>query len=272
MYTFHKCSIAVALVAGAVCGADTGKEPVRKINVGMYLDLVNVSDPEISPDGKQIIFTRRWVDKMNDKFESALYVMNADGSRQRFLAKGSGARWSPDGSRIAFMADGEPKGNQIHVRWMDAEGAVTQITRLEELPSGISWSPDGKSIAFTKLVPQRETWNIKLPARPEGAKWTPDPTIVERLRYRADRQGMLPNGFRHIFVVSADGGAPTGCAGLAGNRCGEAARRMDSIACNRPGCPGHVVSCTRRSGRRCDRRGTGRCPLRALRRSRGREG
>jgi dipeptidyl aminopeptidase/acylaminoacyl peptidase len=208
MHTFHKCSIAVALVTGALCGADVGKEPVRKINVGMYLDLVNVSDPEISPDGKQIIFTRRWVDKMNDKFESALYIMNWDGSRQRFLVKGSGARWSPDGSRIAFMADGEPKGNQIHVRWMDAEGAVTQITRLEESPSGISWSPDGKSIAFTKLVAQKETWNIKLPARPEGAKWTPDPTIVERLRYRADRQGMLPNGFRHIFMVSADGGAP----------------------------------------------------------------
>jgi hypothetical protein len=40
---FHKCSIAVALVTAALCGADVGKEPVRKINVGMYLDLVNVS-------------------------------------------------------------------------------------------------------------------------------------------------------------------------------------------------------------------------------------
>jgi hypothetical protein len=72
MQTFHKCFAAVALVTGALCGADVGKEPVHKINVGMYLDMVNVSDPEISPDGKQIIFTRRWVDKMNDKFESAL--------------------------------------------------------------------------------------------------------------------------------------------------------------------------------------------------------
>src|SRR5271168_3804346 len=132
MHTFHKCSIAAVLFSVAVCAADVGKEPIRKINVGMYLDMVNVSDPEISPDGRQIIFTRRWVDKMNDKFESALYIMNADGSRQRFLVKGSGARWSPDGTRIAYMAEGEPKGNQIHVRWMDAEGAITQITRLEE--------------------------------------------------------------------------------------------------------------------------------------------
>ncbi len=209
MHAFKKSSIAAAVLLLSVANAaDQGKDQTRKVQLGMYLDLVNVSDPEISPDGKQVIFTRRWVDKMNDKFESALYIMNSDGSRQRFLVKGSAARWSPDGTRIAYMADGEPKGNQIYVRWMDAEGAITQITRLEESPSGISWSPDGKSIAFTKLVPQKETWNIKLPPRPEGAKWTPDPTIVERLRYRADRQGMLPNGFRHIFVVSAEGGAP----------------------------------------------------------------
>src|SRR6201999_399639 len=121
-----------------VTGADVGKPPMRKVNLGMYLDLVNVSDPEISPDGKQIVFTRRWVDKMNDKFESALYIMNADGSRQRFLVKGSGARWSPDGTRIAYLADGAPKGNQIFVRWMDAEGAITQITRGEEAPSSIA--------------------------------------------------------------------------------------------------------------------------------------
>ena len=202
--------IALMLTGSALFAAEIGNNnpPIRKISLPMFLDMVTVSDPEISPDGKQIVFTRRWVDKMNDKFESALYLMNADGSHQRFLVKGSGARWSPDGTRIAYMAEGEPKGNQIYVRWMDAEGAVTQVTRVEEPLANISWSPDSKSIAFIKLVPQKETWNIKLPPRPEGAKWTADPTIVERLRYRADRQGLLPSGFRHIFTVSADGGAP----------------------------------------------------------------
>jgi len=210
VHPLNKYSISFAVIsAAALFAADSGSNPPnRKINLGMYLDMVTVSDPEISPDGKQIVFTRRWVDKMNDKFESALYIMNADGSRQRFLVKGSGAHWSPDGTRIAYMAEGAPKGNQLYIRWMDAEGAVTQITRLEDSPTSLTWSPDSKSIAFMNLVPQKESWNIKLPARPEGAKWTADPTIVERLRYRADRQGMLPNGFRHIFVVSADGGVP----------------------------------------------------------------
>ncbi len=205
---FAKQCVAASLFVAALTAADIGKEPGRKLSLDMYLDMVNVSDPQISPDGKQIVYTRRWVDKMNDRYESALYIMNSDGSRQRFLVKGSGARWSPDGTRIAYMAEGAPKGSQIYVRWMDAEGAVTQITRLEESPSGIAWAPDGKSIAFSRLVAQRETWNIKLPARPEGAKWTADPTITQTLKYRTDRQGMLPGGFRHIFIVSADGGAP----------------------------------------------------------------
>ena len=107
--------IALMLTGSALFAAEIGNNnpPIRKISLPMFLDMVTVSDPEISPDGKQIVFTRRWVDKMNDKFESALYLMNADGSHQRFLVKGSGARWSPDGTRIAYMADGEPKGNQI---------------------------------------------------------------------------------------------------------------------------------------------------------------
>lgn len=195
------------LAAGASLSA-RAQESGKKLSLGMYLDMVTVSDPQISPDGKQIIFTRRWTDKMNDRYESALWIMDADGARQRFLVKGSGARWSPDGTRIAYLAEGEPKGEQIYVRWMDAEGAMTQITRLEESPGGISWSPDGKHIAFSKLVPERDAWNIHLPPRPEGAKWTPDPRIIERLVYRADRQGYLPDGYRHIFIVSADGGEP----------------------------------------------------------------
>ncbi len=41
-------------------------------------------------------------------------------------------QWSPDGKRIAYVAKGEPSGQQIFVRWMDAEGAVTQISHLTE--------------------------------------------------------------------------------------------------------------------------------------------
>lgn len=198
----------VLLLAPFLVSPATAQEPSRKLTLDLYLELEEVADPQISPDGNQIVYTRRWVDKVNDRWKSAIWIMNADGSKNRFLVEGSAPRWSPDGTRIAYLAEGQPKGTQIFVRWMDAEGAMTQVTRVEKTPASLSWSPDGQSIAFTMLVPKQETWNIKLPARPEGAKWTETPRIIERLVYRRDQIGFLEEGYRHIFVVPATGGTP----------------------------------------------------------------
>lgn len=193
----------------ATLPAQISSRNAERLTLDLYLEWEQVADPQISPDGSQIVFTRRWVDKINDRWESSIWIMNADGSRQRKLVDGSSPRWSPDGTRIAFLARGEPRGTQIFVRWMDAEGAVTQITRVDHAPSGIAWSPDGKSIAFTMLVEREpERWNIRLPARPEGARWVAEPKIVTWLDYRQDRVGYTDEGYRHIFVVPATGGTP----------------------------------------------------------------
>ena len=95
-----------------------------RLNLDLYWEYETVSDPQLSPDGAQIIYTRGWIDKINDKRESSLWIMNADGSKNRFLVRGSGARWSPSGDRIVYTATGDPKGSQIFVRYMDAEGAA----------------------------------------------------------------------------------------------------------------------------------------------------
>ena len=104
-----------------------------RLNLDLYWEYETVSDPQLSPDGAQIIYTRGWIDKINDKRESSLWIMNADGSKNRFLVRGSGARWSPSGDRIVYTAQGDPKGSQIFVRYMDAEGAASQITHLDRI-------------------------------------------------------------------------------------------------------------------------------------------
>ena len=177
------------------------------LTVDKYLDYEQVAEPRISPDGSQIVYTRRWVNRIEDRWESALWMVSADGSRNRFLAKGSNAVWSPDGTRIAYLADGEPTGKQIFVRFMDAEGATSQLTHTMEAPADLRWSPDGKRIAFSMVVPKSVPWKIDMPAPPKDAKWVEAPRIVETRHFRQDRRGLVDPGFRHLFVIPADGGA-----------------------------------------------------------------
>ncbi len=180
----------------------------KTLTLDLFLEMESVSNPQLSPEGQQILFTRGGVDKVNDRRYSGIWIMNADGSRMRRLTDGSSPVWSPDGTRIAFTAPGEPSGSQIFVRWMDAEGATTQITRVERSPGSLRWSPDGRRIAFTMQVEDVESWSVKLPDRPEGARWTEGPKIVDRLDYRQDRTGFVDTSHSHIFVVPAEGGTP----------------------------------------------------------------
>jgi dipeptidyl aminopeptidase/acylaminoacyl peptidase len=199
--------IAVLLTLVAIAPI-SAQQPSTKLTLDQYLEWETVQAPRLSPDGKQIIYGRRWVDKINDDWVTSLWIMNADGSRNRALLTGGNVEWSPDGTRIAYVARGEPSGSQIFVRWMDAEGATSQITRVSQSPSNLQWSPDGKSIAFTMQVPQRENWDIPMPRAPQGAKWTEPPRIITQLDYKQDRQGFTNPGDTHIYIVDADGGSP----------------------------------------------------------------
>ena len=182
-------------------------EPDGTLKLATYLDWETVSNPQISPDGSEIIFTKGWVDKINDRRSSSIYIMNADGSRMRVLVEdGSSPKWSPSGDRILYTAGTESEGTEIFVRWMDDEGAASQITHLENSPGNVEWSPDGTQIAFTMSVDSDHPWPISLPGRPDGANWTEGPKVVDRLVYRRDRRGYIDGGYSHLFVVPADGG------------------------------------------------------------------
>jgi len=178
------------------------------LQLAEFLDFETVAGPQISPDGKQIIYTRGWVDKMKDRRANTLWIMNADGSKNRQLVKGFGARWSPDGTRIAYVQLDDTKKPQIFVRWMDAEGATTQVTRGALRARSMAWSPDGTQIAFVSRIPHPTKWTVKLPARPKGAKWTPNPEIIDTYHYRQDRVGSYNDERDHLFVVPAEGGTP----------------------------------------------------------------
>lgn len=168
------------------------------------------SDPQISPDGREIVYARRFHDIRSDRRRSALWLVSADGTRHRPLLSNSFsdglARWSPDGGRIAWVGADADGGAQVFVRYMDT-GTVARVTMLTQAPLDLAWSPDGRSIAFVMRVPDRaEGLKVTLPVAPEGAKWAEPLKVVDRVVYRADGEGMLPEAFAQVFVVPAEGG------------------------------------------------------------------
>ena len=118
-------------------------------------ELEIAADPQISPDGSQIVYVRNANDIMSDSTRANIWSVDADGSNHRPLLSGadsySSPRWAPDGSRLAYVSSVDGRGPELYVRWMDT-GQTALLSNLENSPRGLSWSPDGKYIAFSAVV------------------------------------------------------------------------------------------------------------------------
>jgi dipeptidyl aminopeptidase/acylaminoacyl peptidase len=168
------------------------------------------SDPQISPDGSKIVYVRNFMDIMTDRQRSNLWIIDYDGSNHRPLTTGnanySSPRWSPDGSKLLYVSSADGS-SQIYVRFMD-DGQTAKLTNLTQSPSSITWSPDGKWIAFEMMVPDAAKPFIQMPPKPPGAEWAKPAKYIDKVIYRMDGAGYLPDGFRHLFTLPADGGTP----------------------------------------------------------------
>jgi len=193
-----------------VVSVGAGEFTDEALQLADVFQLEYAADPQISPDGKGIAYVRSFMDIMTDQRRSNLWIINADGSGHRPLTTGSenhhSPRWSPSGDRLLYLS-GEEHTAQIYVRWLD----TGQTARLAQLPgpaSGIAWSPDGAQVAFSMPVRAPSEPFVKMPSKPRGAVWADPPMVIDKVLYRADGMGFLPDVFFQVFVMPADGGTP----------------------------------------------------------------
>ncbi len=128
--------------------APFGTEPARTA----LTDGLRANDPDVSPDGRQIVFT------INSKGTTTLMIADrsADGglSNRRVLVQGQTfdqaytPRFSPDGRRVAYSA--WRAGGYRDVRIVDvASGKLDDVTHDRALDLQPAWSPDGSTLYFS---------------------------------------------------------------------------------------------------------------------------
>ena len=167
------------------------------------------ADPQISPDGKTIVYVRTRNDIMKDRSRSSLWMIDADGKHLPLLSTTADCiqpRWSPGGDRLIFISK-EEESSQIFCYWIESR-RKTSLTHVTEGIGSLSWSGDGEQIAFTMRIPGTPKPFAKMPAAPKGAKWAEPPQVITDLRYRSDGGGYRKPAFSHLFVIPSEGGTP----------------------------------------------------------------
>jgi dipeptidyl aminopeptidase/acylaminoacyl peptidase len=200
-------TLVLLCVLCAVAGsAARQKRPLTEQDL---LKFVWIADPQISPDGRQVVFVRVVVNEKTDDYDTSIWLVPADGSAApRPLSAGTRdttPRWAPDGRRLAFVRAASGLPPQIFVLPL-AGGEAVPVTEMPRGASGPMWSPDGRRIAFSSTA-RSEDFDKK-----PASALTSDVRVILAVHYRSNGGGWDdPDRPPHLWVTDV-----TNATGIAG--------------------------------------------------------
>ncbi|HLF36143.1 MAG TPA: hypothetical protein VI583_18000, partial [Cyclobacteriaceae bacterium] len=143
-------------------------------------ELGRITDPQVSPDGKWILYGATWYQLDSNKGKRSLYMTSIATGETILFDKiedsAHNARWRPDGKRIGYLSD---HSGTMQLWEMDiADKQPVRVTFFDMPIHNFSYSPDMKHIAFTIDVEIKKE-NDLLTGLPKA-----DAMIIDDLMYR----------------------------------------------------------------------------------------
>ena len=192
---FFRLSIAALLVLATLplAAQAPAKRPLTANDIYRVRD---VSDPQLSPDGKWVAYTVAAIDSAKDRSVSHVWMTSWDGAStiQATTSKQSehDPRWSPDNRYLAFLSSREgAKETQLWL--LDRQGG--EAVRITSVAGGISyyaWSPDGTRVVLVSEDPDPAEADTTAPPRP---------IVIRRYHFKNDDEGYLEGRHYHLYLL-----------------------------------------------------------------------
>ena len=165
-----------------------------------------ISGIRISPDGKYIVYAQQRVDKKTEKKYSNLWITPTSGVRPRQFTYGdqtdTAPRWSPDGHEIAFLSNRGDKEKPPRIFLIPTSGGEARpLSKIKGEITGYSWSPDGKSFVCTVRKTDKEV--LERQKDEDKKKLGVVSRHYDRVFYKLDNYGYLPQERQHIWIMNA---------------------------------------------------------------------
>lgn len=159
-----------------------------------------LSEPEVSPDKKTVLYGVTYYDIPQNKSNRELYTVNVDGQGYKRLTTTKfseySATWRPDGKRIGFMS---AESGSMQLWEMNPDGSDRrQVSNIEGGITGYKYAPDGKKIVYTREVYLDRTTKDLYPDLPLASG-----KIITDLMYR--HWDTWVESYGHIFIADYDG-------------------------------------------------------------------
>ncbi len=159
-----------------------------------------VSDPQVSPDGRTVLYGISYYSIDQNKGNRDLYTISVDGGEAKQITKTAkseyNAVWRPDGEKIGFITS-ESGSYQLWEMNPDGTGR-TQISDIEGGITGFKYAPDQTKLAYSKEV----TLEGKFKNLYEGLPMATG-RLMDDLMYR--HWDHWVDTYSHIFIADYDG-------------------------------------------------------------------